>query len=211
MTGNIENYPNVDAQNLAQSYTAMQAATAHKAYDPLELELRNKRAELMREAAHNFGSLFALEGHSKAVEDQRLGTRKRLAALYTELEENPDPVPQFNGYFTKGYHKAAIALAQKPEATPEQKEEAAIIQRQNQLIAEKRFDELPKAPAPLPPEESASDVYFSSYLKDIARRQSVSQPSYKHRSQTGSNEGWFKKATNKLSSAWKSVKGWFSR
>lgn len=212
MNYNIENRGNVDSQDLASSYVAMEAAAAYGVNDPLG-DLRYKRAALLKESCGTLGNLFRLQGDPRVVENQRKGMRKRLADIYKELDENYDPVPEFNGCFTAEYQQAAIALAQKPGATHEQKAEANVIQYQNTLIAEKRFDEFPKAPETLSPAELESDIYFSSYLKDIARRhQSDTRSRRTSQSVPGSQkEGFFKRAVGKIGSAWKAVKGWFGR
>lgn len=211
MTRNIETPPHLQQQSLAQSYAAMKAATAHRAYDPLHLELRNKRVALLKESGQTLGGIFSLEGTSPAVETQRQNMRKRLSALNLALDEHYDPVPEFNGYFTTGYQRALFDLVDKREASDEQEKEAEIIRHQNKLIAEKRFDELPKPPAPAPVEE----VYegYSSYLKDIARRRDANSyaSQRKYQSKPVQQEGWISRAGKKLGSAWKTVKNWFTR
>lgn len=207
MTENNLNAPNTygNPQNLAESYLAMQSLTADKVVPE-----RSKRASLLNEAGKNFGGLFALEGNSEVVEQQRLGMRKRLGQIYAELDNNPDPVPENNGYFTKGYQTALFRLVDQGAATEEQREEAKIIRRQNTLIAEKRFDELPKAPAP-DPQDTYQGPSFSSYLNDIDKRSQRSRPYARSPKPQLQKEGLFARAGKKLSSAWKTVKGWFTR
>lgn len=190
------------------SYPAIQAALFEREHDPLELDLRGKRVKLLNEGTKSLAGLFALPTtDSTIVEEQRKGLRERLSVIYEALDEIPDPVPSFNGSFTRSYQKAAIALAQKPESTEGQKAEAGVIQHQNRLIAERRFDEIPK-PEPLLPEETF--VGFSSYLGDISRRDRRLGQNNTY-SKTPQKEGLFKRAGKKLGSAWKAMKGWFGR